>query len=86
MGGAKKHQTVDWFKVSLPSLPVSDDQFTLASSNRHQTVHSLDASLHGLPHRDTRDDSRGLQTNTPTSVGTQGTLKRTEIRQCSILP
>lgn len=59
----------------LPSLPVSDDQLSLASSNGHQTVHSLDASLHGLPHRDTRDDSGGLQTNTPTGFGTQGTLE-----------
>lgn len=60
--------------VSLPSLSVSDDQLTLASSNGHQTVHSLDASLHGLPDGDTRDDSRGFQTNAPAGFGTQGTL------------
>lgn len=61
--------------TKLPSLPVSDDQLTLASTDGHQTVHSLDSSLHGLPHRDTRDDARGLQTHTPTNFGAQRTLR-----------
>ena len=61
---------------SLPGLPVTDDQLTLASANGHQAVHSLDPSLHGLPHRDTGDDTRGLQTHTPTGAGTQGTLRK----------
>lgn len=61
----------------LPGLPVTNDQLTLASANGHQTVHSLDTSLHGLPHRDTGDDTWGLQTHTPTDFGTQGTLRKT---------
>lgn len=59
----------------LPGLPVTDDQLPLASANGHQTVHSLDTSLHGLSHRDTGDDTRGLQTHTPTGFGAQGTLR-----------
>ncbi len=60
----------------LPSLPVTDDQLTLASANGHQAVHGLDSSLHGLPHRDAGDNARGLQTHTPTGAGAQGTLRK----------
>lgn len=59
----------------LPRLPVTDDQLALASADGHQAVHSLDPSLHGLPHRDTGDDTRGLQTHTPADLRAQGTLK-----------
>lgn len=58
-----------------PSLPVTNDQLSLATANGHQTVHGFDASLHGLPHRDTRDDPRGLQTHTPALLGAQRSLK-----------
>lgn len=60
----------------LPSLPVTNDQLTLTSANGHQAVHSLDPSLHGLPHRDTGDDTRGFQTHTPTDAGAKGTLRK----------
>lgn len=60
----------------LPGLPVTNDQLTLASANGHQAVHGLDSSLHGLPHRDTGDDTRGLKTHTPTGTGAQGTLRK----------
>ncbi len=56
----------------LPSLTVSNDQLSLATTNGHQTVHSFDAGLHGLPHRDAGDDARGLQTHTPTLLIAQG--------------
>lgn len=58
----------------LPSLPVTNDQLSLASANGHQAVHSFDTSLHGFPHRDPRNDARGLQTNTPTGFRSQRAL------------
>merc|ERR1712045_1066401 len=48
----------------LASLPVSDDQFTLATANGHEGVNSLDTSLHGLRHRLPGDDSGSLQADT----------------------
>ena len=48
----------------LPSLPVTNDELTLSTADGHQTVHSLDAGLHGLLHRCAGNDARGLQANT----------------------
>merc|ERR1719454_2196687 len=42
----------------LASLPVTDDQLTLATANGHKRVDSLNASLHGLRHRLPGDDAR----------------------------
>lgn len=61
-------------RILLPSLPVSNDELTLSTTDGHQTVHGFDASLHGLPHRDTRDDTGGLQTHTPAGIGAKGAL------------
>lgn len=61
-------------KRFLPSLPVSNDELTLSTTNGHQTVHGLDASLHWLPHRDAGNDARGLQTYTPAGLGAKGSL------------
>jgi hypothetical protein len=35
---------------SLASLPVTDDELTLAAANRDESIHSLQACLHGLVH------------------------------------
>lgn len=44
----------------LTSLSITNDQLSLASSDRHQTVDSLKASLHGLVDTLPRDNARGL--------------------------
>ena len=63
------------FTSSLPGLPVPNDELTLATANGHQAVHSLDSSLHGLPDRDTGDDTGGLKTHTPADGGAQRSLR-----------
>ena len=62
--------------IYIPSLPVTDDELTLATPNGHQAVDGLDARLHGLPDGDARDDARGLQPHAPTNTGAQGALGR----------
>jgi hypothetical protein len=47
----------------IPSLSITNDQFSLTSANGHQRIHSLDTCLHWLPHRDSGDDTRSLNTN-----------------------
>src|SRR6185369_4293611 len=44
----------------LAGLAIADDQLTLATSDRHQAVDGLEAGLHRLMHRLTRDDAGGL--------------------------
>ena len=61
-------------RVLLPGLPVPDDELTLSATDGDQTVHGFDAGLHGLPHRDAGDDTRGLQTHTPAGAGAEGAL------------
>merc|ERR1712018_136866 len=58
----------------LASLPVTDDQLTLATANRHKRVDSLNAGLHGLRHRLPGDDARSLQANPEPLAGAEGTL------------
>merc|ERR1712073_1945 len=58
----------------LASLPVTDDQLTLATANGHKRVDSLNASLHGLRHRLPGDDARSLQANPEPLAGAEGTL------------
>merc|ERR1719209_2532464 len=59
---------------SLASLPVTNDQLTLATANGHKRVNSLDASLHRLRHGLPGDDARGLQADTEPLAGSEGTL------------
>merc|ERR1712205_254938 len=59
---------------SLASLPVTNDQLTLATANGHKGVDSLDASLHRLRHGLPGDDAGGLETNTEPLAGSKGTL------------
>lgn len=42
------------------SLTITNDQLTLTTTNGHHRVDTLDARLHGLVHRLTRDDTGGL--------------------------
>merc|ERR1719341_2173014 len=56
------------------SLPVSNDQLTLATTNGHQAVDSLDASLHGLLDRLPGDDAGGLQSNPVPLLAADGAL------------
>lgn len=58
----------------IPSLPVSNNELTLPTANGDQAIHGFDASLHWLPHRDTGDDARGLQTHTSAGFRAKGTL------------
>merc|ERR1719266_3031424 len=58
----------------LASLPVTDDQLTLATANGHKRVDSLNAGLHGLRHRLPGDDARSLQANPEPLAGAEGTL------------
>src|SRR3546814_226752 len=44
----------------LAGLAVTDDQFALAATDRHQGVERLQAGLHRLVHRLARDDARRL--------------------------
>src|SRR6218665_733393 len=48
----------------LSGLSITDDQLTLATADWHQTVDSLDSSLHGFFDGNARYDSRGLHTDT----------------------
>ena len=54
----------------LTSLPVTNDELSLSTTNGYERVDSLDTSLHGLPHRDTGDDTRGLGTHTSSKSDT----------------
>ena len=63
-------------QLALPCLPVSDDQLSLTSANGHQTVHSLDPSLHGVLHRDPWDDAWGLDPHSLALVSHYRTLRR----------
>merc|ERR1719431_2102804 len=56
------------------SLSVSNDQLTLATTNGHQAVDSLDASLHGLLDRLPGDDAGGLQSNPVPLLAADGAL------------
>merc|ERR1719220_1869092 len=58
----------------LASLPVSDDQLTLATANGHKGINSLDAGLHRLGHGLPGDDAGSLQANPEPLAGSQGTL------------
>ena len=54
---------------SFTSLPVTDDELALSTSDGHQTVDGLDSGLHGLLHRGTGDDARCLHSHTPPLAG-----------------
>mmetsp|Transcript_8630 Transcript_8630/g.10112 ORF Transcript_8630/g.10112 Transcript_8630/m.10112 type:complete len:544 (-) Transcript_8630:157-1788(-) len=58
----------------LAGLSVTNDKLTLASTNGHEGVHRLQASLHGLMHGFPGDDARGLQLDSGTLVIVDGAL------------
>jgi hypothetical protein len=58
-------------KGQLPSLSVTNDQFTLSTANWHQRIDGLDTGLHGLSHRNTWNDAGSLDTDTETGLGVQ---------------
>lgn len=51
----------------LPSLTITNNEFSLTTTNGDERVHSLDAGLHGLAHGDTRNNARGFHTDTGTA-------------------
>lgn len=51
---------------SLSSLTIADDEFSLSSSNWHQTINSLQTSLHGLIDGFTGDNSWSLELDSST--------------------
>ena len=57
----------------LASLTIANDQLTLASANRHKSIDALEAGLHGLVDRLTRDNARSLELNTRALVALDGT-------------
>ena len=63
-------------QLFLPSLTISNDQFTLTTANGHKTVHSLDSSLHRLAHRRTGDDAGRLDTDTVTLGALDSSLQQ----------
>lgn len=67
--------------LCLPSLSVTNDQLTLTTANGHQGIDGLDTSLHGLAHRNTWDDAGGLDADTETILGVDGTLAINGITQ-----
>ncbi len=58
---------------SLARLTITDNQLTLATTNRHHGVNTLDARLHGLVDRLAGDNARSLDLDT----GALDVLQRT---------
>ena len=48
----------------LAGLAIANNQLTLAATNRDQRINRLQSGLHGLGHRLSFDDARGLDLNT----------------------
>ena len=61
---------------SLPSLSVSDDEFSLSSPDGYEAVHSLNTCLHRLSYRDTRDDAGCLCSYSRSPISHDRTLGR----------
>jgi hypothetical protein len=59
----------------LPCLPVSVDQFSLATTNWYKTVHSFDSSLHRFFYRNSWDNTGGFCSYTSSCLAIQWTLK-----------
>ena len=59
---------------SLASLSVSNDQLTLATTDGHQAVDGLDASLHGLLDRLPGNDTGSLKSNSVSLLAADGAL------------
>eukprot|EP00298_Acanthocystis_sp_HF-20_P012400 c19866_g1_i1.p3 GENE.c19866_g1_i1~~c19866_g1_i1.p3 ORF type:complete len:196 (-),score=-78.51 c19866_g1_i1:160-747(-) len=59
---------------SLAGLTITNNQLSLSTTNGHQRVDGLQSSLHGLMHGFTRNDTRGLNFNTTSLCGLDGTL------------
>merc|ERR1711890_148659 len=67
--------------TAVLSLSVSNDQFTLATTNGYKRVNGLDASLHRLGHGLSGNDTRGLKTHTKSLSCSQGTLGINRVTQ-----
>merc|ERR1712121_109321 len=59
---------------SFSSLSVSNDQFTLTTTNWHKGVDGLDTSLHRLADRLSWDNARSFDTNSESVLGSKGAL------------
>uniref|UniRef100_A0A182SVP3 Uncharacterized protein n=1 Tax=Anopheles maculatus TaxID=74869 RepID=A0A182SVP3_9DIPT len=62
--GCSNDITLERIPCLLPSLTITNDQLTLATTNRHKRIDGLNTGLHGFAHRHTRDDTRSLDTDT----------------------
>ena len=62
-------------------LTIADDQFTLTTANRDQTVDGFHARLHRLAHGNTRDDTGCLDADTSALLRVQWTLEETIVRR-----
>jgi len=75
---AKTSNSLLWeWHLSLPSLLVADDQFSLTPSNRHKRVNSFQTCLHWFVHTNSRDDSRRFDVNTTALLCCQWALYNT---------
>ena len=61
-------------KLCLPSLTITDDELTLATTDWHERVDGLEASQHGLAHTHSWNDARRLDANTGTIFRPDRTL------------
>jgi hypothetical protein len=59
---------------SLSSLTITNDQLTLSTANRDEGIDGLKTGRHGLMHRLSGDDTRGLDLSTRTGGRVDGTL------------
>ena len=58
----------------LPGLAITDDQFTLSSTNRHHRVDGLDPRCERFVHGLSANDARGLDLEQSTLLGFDGPL------------
>lgn len=58
----------------LPCLTITNDQFSLTTTNWHKRINGFNAGLHWFPYRDTWNDTRSFNTNTETLFGFYWTL------------
>ncbi len=64
-------------------MTITNDELTLTTTNGHEGVDGLEASLHGLVHRLAGNNAGGLDTDTLARNGvTQGALKQTPYETC----
>jgi len=59
---------------SLAGLTVTNDKLTLTTADGNEGVYSLEAGVHGLVHRATGHDTRGLDFYTGAATGVEGSF------------